>query len=186
MWPPLHGPIAPWASVLSGSGTTSSGSTSSRVPRPVQSGQAPHGELNENDRGSSSSKDRSSYRQARCSEYIRSRCGSVSGRSTKSSTTTPPDRPSAVSTESVSRRRADSFTDSRSTTTSMVCFSYFFSAGRRPDAASSTRARVDGVVVRLDEADHHPVHPGPGEPLQLELAQQLGVLALAPADDRRE
>ena len=98
----------------------------------MQSGQAPQGELNENDRGSISSKDRSSYRQAKCSENIRSRCGSFSGRSTKSSTTTPPDRFSAVSTESVSLRRDDSFTSSRSTTTSMLCFSYFFSAGRSP------------------------------------------------------
>ena len=114
----------------------------------MQSGQAPHGELNENDRGSSSSKDRSSYRQARCSEYIRSRCGPDSGRSTKSSTTTPPDRPSAVSTESVSRRRADSFTDSRSTTTSMVCFSYFFRAGRLLDAASSSRTTTPSTRAR--------------------------------------
>ena len=35
----------------------------------------------------------------------------------------------AVSTESVSLRRAESFTASRSTITSMSCFSYFFSAG---------------------------------------------------------
>src|SRR5215475_14360768 len=104
MCPPLQTLTAPSASVRSGLETTSSGSTSILVPSPVQSVQAPHGELNENDRGSSSSNDRSSYRQARCSEYIRSRLGSSSGRSTKSSTTTPPDRPSAVSTESVSRR----------------------------------------------------------------------------------
>src|SRR6201994_67117 len=132
MCPPLHGAIAPCSSDLVSSGTISSGSTSSLVPSPVQSGQAPQGELNENERGSSSSNDRSSYRQARCSEYIRSRCGSSSGRSTKSRTTTPPDRFSAVSTESVSLRRADSFTSSRSTTTSMLCFSYFFSAGSSP------------------------------------------------------
>src|SRR5436309_3654579 len=53
-WPPLHTSIAPSARVLSGSDTTSSGSTSIRVPRPVQSGQAPQGELNENDRGRAS------------------------------------------------------------------------------------------------------------------------------------
>src|ERR1700722_17973709 len=69
--------MAPPASDLDTSGTISSGSTSSLVPRPVQSGQAPHGELNENDRGSSSSKDRSSYRQARCSEDIRSQVDEV-------------------------------------------------------------------------------------------------------------
>src|ERR1700746_1465330 len=97
----------------------SSGSTSILVPSPVQSGHAPHGELNENDRGSSSSNDKSSYKQARCSEYIRSRPGPPSARSTRSSTSPPPNNPSAVSTESVSRRRADSFTASRSTTTSI-------------------------------------------------------------------
>src|SRR5215469_203816 len=142
MCPPLHTPIAPSASDRSSSETTSSGSTSILVPRPVQSGQAPQGELNENDRGSSSSNDRSSCRQARCSEYIRSRFGSDSGRSTKSSTTTPPDKPSAVSTESVSRRRADSFTESRSTTTSIVCFSYFFRAGKLPDPLVASSSRI--------------------------------------------
>ena len=47
--------MAPSARLASGSGTTSSGSTSLRVPMPVHSGQAPNGELNENERGSSSS-----------------------------------------------------------------------------------------------------------------------------------
>ena len=51
----LHGWMAPSPSVAPGSGTTSSGSTSIRVPSPWQSGQAPKGLLNENDRGSSSS-----------------------------------------------------------------------------------------------------------------------------------
>ena len=55
----------------------------------------------------------------------------------------------------------------------MVCFSYFFSAGRLAGR-------------RLVQPDHHAVHPGPGEPLGLQLAQQFGVLALAPADHRRE
>ena len=54
--PCAQGWIAPSASERSSSGTTSSGSTSLRVPRPVHSGQAPNGELNENDRGSSSSR----------------------------------------------------------------------------------------------------------------------------------
>ena len=153
----------------------SSGSTSIRVPSPVQSGQAPHGELKLNDRGSSSSNDRSSYRQARCSEYIRSRCGSSSGRSMKSRMTTPPASPSAVSTESVSRRRAVSFTASRSMTTSMSCFSYFFSAGR-------TRR----VVRDLVQPDDRAVDAGAGVALGLQLLEQLGVLALAAADDGGE
>jgi hypothetical protein len=146
--PPDHGEIAPSRSDLAGSGTISSGSTSIRVPRPVQSGQAPHGELNEKLLGSSSSKDRSSYRHARCSEYIRSRCGSVSGRSTKSRTTTPPDRFSAVSTESVSRRLAVSLTESRSMITSMSCFSYFFSVGSALVVASSRRMTVPSTRAR--------------------------------------
>src|SRR3954464_9848550 len=66
---------------------------------PVHSGQAPNGELKEKERGSSSSKDRSSYGQYRCSENIRSRCGSSSGRSTKSRMTMPPDRASGGSTQ---------------------------------------------------------------------------------------
>jgi hypothetical protein len=86
--------------------------------------------------------------QARCSEYMRSRFGSSSGRSTKSSTTTPLARPSAVSTESVSRRRADSLTSSRSTTTSIVCFSYFFRAGSSPDTAVSSRMIVPSTRAR--------------------------------------
>ena len=55
----------------------------------------------------------------------------------------------------------------------MVCFSYFFSAGRPPVAAAV-------------QPDHRPVHPGPGVPLGLQLAQQLAVLALAAADHRRQ
>ena len=88
-----------------GRGSTSSGSTSMRVPRPWHSGQAPNGELNENDRGSSSSVSIGcSLGQAICSENFSSRPGSLAGRSTKSKTTSPPASPSAVSTESVSRR----------------------------------------------------------------------------------
>ena len=47
--------MAPSPSVARVSGTTSSGSTSIRVPRPEQTVQAPNGELNENERGSRSS-----------------------------------------------------------------------------------------------------------------------------------
>ncbi|CFS36457.1 Uncharacterised protein [Mycobacterium tuberculosis] len=41
VWPFDHGATAPCARVRSGSGTTSSGSTSLRMPRPLHSGQAP-------------------------------------------------------------------------------------------------------------------------------------------------
>ena len=49
-----HGRIAPSPSERLGSGTISSGSISICEPSPVQRGQAPWGELNENIRGSSS------------------------------------------------------------------------------------------------------------------------------------
>lgn len=63
VWPWDQGWIAPSSRDFSSSGTISSGSTSMRVPMPVQSGQAPKGELKEKERGSSSSKERSSYGQ---------------------------------------------------------------------------------------------------------------------------
>ncbi len=163
-----HGATAPCARLFSGSGMTRSGSTSLRVPMPVHSGQAPNGELNENDRGSSASKDSPSSTQARCSENVRSRCGSSSSRSTNSRTTRPPASPSAVSTESVRRRLALSLTVSRSTITSIVCFSCFLSFG----------GSVSGCTDAVD--------PDAGEALGLQRAEQVDVLALARADDRRE
>ncbi len=94
-----------------------------RVPRPWQAGQAPNGELNENERGSSSSVSIGcSLGQAIFSENRSSRPGSLASRSTKSNSTSPLARLRAVSTESVSRRFEDCLTASRSTTTSIVCF----------------------------------------------------------------
>ncbi len=55
MWAEDQGAIAPSDRLFSASGTTRSGSTSIRVPMPEHSGQAPHGALKENCRGSSSS-----------------------------------------------------------------------------------------------------------------------------------
>ena len=49
---------------FSGSGTMSAGSTVRRLPRPVQTGQAPKGLLNENIRGASSSMDTPQSSQA--------------------------------------------------------------------------------------------------------------------------
>src|SRR5438128_12514315 len=63
---PAHGATAPSSMVRSGLGTTSSGSTSYRVPRPSHLGHAPYGELNEKLRGASSSKDVPSFGHARC------------------------------------------------------------------------------------------------------------------------
>ena len=68
MAPLAHGRIAPSLSDSDGSGTTSSGSISICEPRPVQRGQAPCGELNENERGSSSGIEIPQCRQANRSE----------------------------------------------------------------------------------------------------------------------
>ena len=129
-WAPDQALTAPSPSVADGSVTTSSGSTSIRVPRPWHSGQAPKGELNENDRGSSSSVSIGwSLGQAIRSENFCSRAGSLASRSTNSKTTRPPASPSAVSTESVSRRLLLALAASRSTTTSMVCLFFLSSVG---------------------------------------------------------
>ena len=67
---PAQGPMAPCDSERSGFGTTSSGSTSKRVPSPLQAGQAPYGELNEKLRGASSSSEIPQCTQARCWEKV--------------------------------------------------------------------------------------------------------------------
>ena len=165
----LHGWMAPSPSVAPGSGTTSSASTSMRVPRPWHSAQAPNGQLNENERGSSSSVSIAwSLGHDIFSLNRSSRCGSLAARSTKSKVIRPPARPSAVSTESVRRRLEDALTASRSTTTSMVCFFCLSSLG---GSSSPYGLAVD---------------PGPREALGLELLEQLDVLPLAAADHRRE
>ena len=56
--PPDHGAIAPSLIEMESSGMIKSSSTSSFVPIPEHSAHAPKGELNENERGSSSSKER--------------------------------------------------------------------------------------------------------------------------------
>ncbi len=99
-----HGTSAPAARLLARSGTTRSGSISRRVPRPVQDGHAPCGELNENVRGSSSSTVNPSYGQLYFSLY---RCSSnaagSSSRGAGAISTTPSPSRSAVSIESASR-----------------------------------------------------------------------------------
>ena len=106
---------------------------------------APKGELKENERGSRSSVSMVwSLGHAIFSENFISRPGSLASRSTKSKTTSPPARPSAVSTESVRRRLDDSLTARRSTTTSMVCLSFLSSVGGSSSVwvSPSTRARL--------------------------------------------
>ena len=165
----LHGWMAPSPSVAPGSGTTSSGSTSIRVPSPWHSGQAPNGLLKENERGSSSSVSMAwSLGHDIFSLNRSSRSGSLASRSTKSNVMRPPARPSAVSTESVSRR-LERLLD------------------REP-----VDDHLDGVLLllvelgRVVQAIGLAVDPGPREALGLELLEQLDVLPLAAPDDRRE
>ena len=162
--------MAPSSIDFEASGTTSSGSTSMRVPRPWHSGQAPNGALNENERGSSSSTASGwSLGQASFSENRRVRCGSSSGRSTKSAMTRPSARLSAVSTDSVSRCFIDALT----------CEPVDDDVDRVLLLLRQL-GRLVGEVVRLA------VDERAAEALRLQLAEQLAVLALASADDRRE
>src|SRR5450631_2413105 len=59
---------APWLMLNDGSGTTASGSTSMRMPSPVQTVQAPCGLLNEKLRGAGSSMDMPQYTHAKSFE----------------------------------------------------------------------------------------------------------------------
>ena len=102
------------------------------------------------------------------SENFISLCGSLASASTRSKTTRPEARLSAVSTESVSRRLDDGL-------------------GGEP-----VDDHLDGVLLlllqlgRLGELDRLAVDAGAAEALGLEAAEELDVLALAAADHRRE
>ena len=128
---------------------------------------APKGELNENERGSSSSVSMScSLGQAIRSENRICLCGSLASRSTMSSTTSPEARFSAVSIESVSRRFDVGFAASRSTTTSIVCFFCLSSFGGPSIMSASwivsplTRARLNPCDCRLrNSSTYSPLRP---------------------------
>ena len=88
--------------------------------------------------------------------------------STSSTTSRPPASPSAVSTESVSRR---------------------LHALARDEAVDDDLDVVLELLLergRLGELHDLAVDPGAREALALQLLEQVGVLALAAADDRRE
>ena len=160
------------ARLRSSSGTRSSGSTSKRVPSPSQRSHAPYGELNEKLRGASSSNDTPQCVHARCSENVsvsrspsdRRRAGTIS------TSATPSARRSAVSSESVRRRSMPGRRTSRSTTTSMVWFSY----------------RASRSLVAAPSSHQLAVDAGAGEALRRELLQHPLVLALAAPHDRRQ
>ena len=156
--------MAPWLIDRSSLGINKSGSTSSSTPRPVHLVQAPNGELKEKERGSiSSMASGCSLGQAILSEYRRSRPASLGSKSTKSTIRTPEARPSAVSTESVSRRLAPEsspLATSRSMTTSMVCFFCFSKVGGSVSemTSPSTRAREKPLVCSsLNKSTYSPL-----------------------------
>src|SRR5579862_6381628 len=66
--PRVHPESAPSSMLNDGSGTTASGSTSSRTPSPVHTGHAPCGLLNEKLRGAGSSIEMPQYTHANSSE----------------------------------------------------------------------------------------------------------------------
>ena len=114
-----HGASAPSRTERSPSGTTSSASTSRRVPSPSHVGQAPYGELNEKLRGAISSNESPQWVHASDWEKFCSSsppswvCTAIDAMPSASS--------SAVSIESATRRRMSALATSRSTTTSIVC-----------------------------------------------------------------
>ena len=148
----------------SGSGTTSSGSTSIRVPRPVHSGQAPNGRV-ERERPRLELVDVERVvvgaGQLLGEPPLAVRVVLGAGRRSRG-------RPAAGQAERGLDRVGEpalgrsALTASRSTTTSMVCFSCFSSLG--------------GSVERVDLA----VDPGPGEALGLQLANRSTYSPLRP------
>ena len=89
--------MAPSSIDRSGSRTTSSGSTSKRVPSPSQLGQAPYGELKLKLRGASSSNDSPHVGQARC--WLKVRVSSSERRLVRPgppAAPRPPPRPAAA------------------------------------------------------------------------------------------
>jgi hypothetical protein len=125
-----HGLIAPSSSDRSGSGITSSGSISTRVPSPLQSAHMPCGLLNEKAWGVSSGKEQPQCEHEALSEKTRSGPPSIAASSVPCPTR------SAASTESVSRPRIPRRTTMRSITASRVCFR------RLSRAASSSLRRI--------------------------------------------
>ena len=71
----------------------------------------------------------------------------------------PPASPSAVSTESVSRCLALPLTASRSTTTSMVCFSCFFSFGGSVSGWTTPSIRARAYPLDCSSANRSTYSP---------------------------
>ena len=128
----------------------------------------PNGELNENDRGSSSSNDRSSSGQYRCSENTRSRCGVVLGQ-----------------VDELQRDQAAGQAQRGLDGIGQPTFG-------RPLDGEAVDHHLDGVLLlflqggRFGELVHDAVDPSSGIPLGLQGAEQVAVLAFSGPDDGRE
>ena len=162
-----HGASAPSLTERSVSGTTSSGSTSSRVPSPSHVGQAPYGELNEKLRGAISSNERPQWVHASDWEKFWSSSRPVVGLHR--------DRRDALGEL---ERRLDRVGDAPADV------GLARRAGRRPPRSCACRSSASRIGS--DELAHLAVDARPREPLARELVEQLAVLALAPAHDRRQ
>ena len=146
------------------SGTTSPGSISWVKPRPWQAGQAPCGLLKLKMRGSISGSEMPQWTQANFSLKVSVRASSPA----ISTSTRPSARAAAVSTESVSRR---------------------LQALLHDEPVDDHGDVVLELLVELDvllELAHLAVDLDAGEAVGAELLEELAVLALAPAHDRRD
>ena len=210
---PAQGPIAPWESERSGFGTTSSGSTSKRVPSPLHDGQAPigrvereaaRGQLVEGDPavGAGEVLGEGEHLVAVVvlpvvgDEVRESVLGGVGGLGSGGFSRLLRPRPF------VFERRCQ-----RHFVVSMTRISAIPSPRRRAVSIESVSRRsmpvaahqpvddhLDGVLLVPGELEVGPlgssisstVHPGSGEALLRQLVEEGRVLALAPAHDRGE
>ena len=143
----------------------SSGSISICEPSPVQRSQAPCGELNEKIRGSSSGIDVPHFRQAKLSEKV--------------STSPGPSLGHELDLDDPVRQRDRRLDRVRQPLAHVVA---------HDEPVDDDRDVVLELLVELDLVLEHPqlaVDFAAGEALGAQLVEQLAVLALAPAHDRR-
>ena len=168
LWPLDHGEIAPSAKLLSSSGTTSSGSTSLRVPRPWHSTQAPYGRV-EGERARLELLERQVVVQAR--EVLGE--GALAVRVVVGQVDEVEDDEAAAELQRGLDRVGEP------------------ALGRLLDR-QAVDDHLDGVLLlllelrRLGQRMDDAVDAGPAEALGLQVGEQVDVLPLAAADHRRE
>ena len=164
-----QGWIAPSRRVRSGSGTTSSGSTSFLVPRPVHSGQAPYGRVEGEDPGL----------QVLDRQRVVVGAGQVLGVAALAV------RVVLGQVDEVEQHQAAGEAQRGLDRVGQP----LLGAGLDGEPVDH---HLDGVLLlllelrRLGQRVHHAVDPGPGVALGLQLGEEVDVLALAAADHRGE